>query len=121
MAAAANAHPDWEPLPWDTACFGFPTARLCAGLDPEGLRKSVASLRAAGMELAYWTTLPEDKAGCAAASALGGIRVDERRMAMAELAYQSGWLSHSTAVAGTCTKAAANPPVARWHIRQWHR
>ena len=78
MAAAANAHPDWEPLPWDTACFGFPTARLCAGLDPEGLRKSVASLRAAGMELAYWTTLPEDKAGCAAASALGGIRVDER-------------------------------------------
>lgn len=78
MAAAANAHPDWEPLPWDTACFGFPTARLRSGLDPEGLRKAVESLRAAGMELAYWTTLPEDKAGSAAATVLGGTCVDER-------------------------------------------
>jgi dTDP-4-amino-4,6-dideoxy-D-galactose acyltransferase len=78
MAGPANAHPDWEPLPWDSACFGFATARLRAGLDPEGLRKAVAASRAAGMELAYWTTLPEDKAGCAAATALGGTRVDER-------------------------------------------
>lgn len=76
--AAANAHPDWEPLPWDTACFGFPTARLRSGLDPDRLRKAVESLRASGMVLAYWTTLPEDKAGCAAATALGGTRVDER-------------------------------------------
>lgn len=78
MAPAANPIPDWEPLPWDTACFGFPTARLRSGLSPEALGKAVASLRAAGRELAYWTTLPEDEAGCAAAAALGGTRVDER-------------------------------------------
>ncbi|MBW8887831.1 MAG: GNAT family N-acetyltransferase [Fibrobacteres bacterium] len=75
---AATPLPDWEALPWDTACFGFPTARLRPGLPAGALGKAVESLRSGGVRLAYWNTLPEDKEGLAAASALGGMRVDER-------------------------------------------
>jgi len=84
MTAVANAHPDWEPLPWDTACFGFPTARLRAGLGSDALKDALAASRAAGIELAYWSTLPDDKAGSAAAAALGGTRVDERLLYLLE-------------------------------------
>jgi len=92
---AATPLPDWEPLPWDTACFGFPTARLRTGLPAGALGKAVGSLRSGGIRLAYWNTLPEDREGLATASALGGIRVDER------LCYQADPLPAAADPAGS--------------------
>ncbi len=103
--ASAKPLPGWEPLPWDAACFGFPTARLRAGLSPEALGKAVASLRSAGIRLAYWNTLPEDKEGLAAASALGGMRVDER------LCYQADPLPMASGPADSSGSAAPGRAV----------
>ncbi|KAJ8136337.1 hypothetical protein OY671_010450, partial [Metschnikowia pulcherrima] len=43
------------------------------------------------------------------------------RRAIGDEAYQSGSRSQTMASRATCTKAAATPPVAFWHIRQWQR
>jgi hypothetical protein len=43
------------------------------------------------------------------------------RCAIGELAYQSGSDSHRRCSLRILTKAAATPPVARWHILQWQR
>ena len=43
------------------------------------------------------------------------------RRAIGELSYQSGSLCQSTSASLALTKAMEIEPVARWHMRQWHR
>jgi dTDP-4-amino-4,6-dideoxy-D-galactose acyltransferase len=67
----------FSPLPWDTAFFGFPTARILpAALDEAGLRAALAAMGEAQMELAYWNVAPEDSVSNRAAEACGGFPAD---------------------------------------------
>lgn len=76
----------WEPLPWDTAFFGFPTARILAPKrDQSGLGKIVAALKAAKTELAYWSVDPKDAESNLAAALYGGFLADVRTTYMAAL------------------------------------
>ena len=43
------------------------------------------------------------------------------RLAIGELSYQSGTASQLTSASFIDLKAIDTEPVARWHIRQWHR
>jgi dTDP-4-amino-4,6-dideoxy-D-galactose acyltransferase len=64
-------------LPWDTAFFGFPTARLLpAALDEAGLRAALAAMGEAKTVLAYWYVAPGDAASNRAAAACGGFLAD---------------------------------------------
>jgi dTDP-4-amino-4,6-dideoxy-D-galactose acyltransferase len=74
----------WEPLAWDSAFFGFPTARILAPkLDQTGLRKVMAALKAAKTELAYWSVDPKDAESNLAAALYGGFLADVRTTYMA--------------------------------------
>lgn len=76
----------FEPLAWDTAFFGFPTARISAPkLDQAGLRKVMVALRAAGTELAYWSVDPGDAESNLAAALHGGFLADVRTTYLAAL------------------------------------
>lgn len=72
-------------LPWDSAFFGFPTARILSqGLDTQALREILAALTQRNIRLAYWTVDPADAASNQAAEACGGFLADVRRTYLAE-------------------------------------
>ena len=84
MAEAVESAKAWEPLPWDTAFFGFPTARILAPkLDPAGLRKVMTALKASKTELAYWSVDPKDAESNLAAALYGGFLADVKTTYMA--------------------------------------
>lgn len=67
----------FEELPWDSAFFGFPAARILAPtLDGSRLDAVLEALADRGIRLAYWTHDPADAAANAAASACGGFLAD---------------------------------------------
>jgi dTDP-4-amino-4,6-dideoxy-D-galactose acyltransferase len=79
-----NAEP-FAMLPWDSAFFGFPTARiLIPGLDTQALREVLAELAQQNIRLAYWTVDPADAASNRSAAACGGFLADVRRTYLAE-------------------------------------
>lgn len=67
----------FSPLPWDSAFFGFPTARILpVSLDESGLRAALATIAGAKTELAYWNVAPEDAVSNRAATSCGGFLAD---------------------------------------------
>lgn len=66
-------------LPWDSAFFGFPTAKLLpARLDRNALAATLAELGAEGVRLVYWASDPVDAESRAAAAANQGFLADEK-------------------------------------------
>lgn len=68
-----------EPLPWDSAHFGFAVARLVPGdLSDRALARAVGAARCAGIELLYWHALAARALPRELVARLGGRRVDCR-------------------------------------------
>jgi ribosomal protein S18 acetylase RimI-like enzyme len=64
-------------LPWDSAFFGFPTARILSPhLDGPDLRDVLGAFKDSGIALAYWSVDPADVGSNAAAVACNGFLVD---------------------------------------------
>lgn len=78
-ASGGNVGKGFEMLPWDTAFFGFPTARvLGANLDERGLTAVLKAMSVAQVELAYWAVDPADGVSNQAGVACGAFLADER-------------------------------------------
>lgn len=68
-----------EILPWDSAFFGFPAARLPdPRLGRSGLERALADLARRGVKLVYWSADPDHAEGADAAAAAGGFLADTR-------------------------------------------
>lgn len=74
-----------ELLPWDTAFFEFPVARItCAEVDCGELKRAVAELRANSIRLGYWAPIHPSPEVIELAVKLGGRLVDIKLTYLAE-------------------------------------
>jgi len=73
-----GATPDWELLAWDSAHFGFATARIRGDLSAEALAGTLEAMRQAGVRLGY-LSVPIDQAPVQAAALQLGARCVDRR------------------------------------------
>jgi len=84
-----------ERLPWDSAHFGIPVARLRgAPSDEAALRQAVESAREAGIQLLYFAAEPEEKLPNTLLRELGGYEVDWKATFEAQLDGHTEEASH---------------------------
>ena len=75
----SDLHPCCRMLPWDSDLFGFPVASISpAAVDEDRLPDAVATLRSAGVRLAYATVPWSDARGRQALEEAGARCVDRR-------------------------------------------
>jgi GNAT superfamily N-acetyltransferase len=90
MIAEPSALPGVEPLvrlPWDSAHFGFPVARLTVpARDTAAARRALDRARRGGVALVYWQTAPDQPVSPRLLDEFTGRLVDRRVTYLAELA-----------------------------------
>ncbi len=100
----------WKLLEWDSAFFGFPTARILpARLDEAALLKVLAALCGAKTELAYWAVDPDDAESNRAAVACGGFLADVKiTYAVEPVVSHAGRIRHAI---GTVAPGGVIKPI----------
>lgn len=69
----------FRPLPWDSALFGFPVARVSPDVVHAGLlENAIGALRSEGVQLAYVSVPWNDAAATAALALAGAVCVDRK-------------------------------------------
>lgn len=119
----------FRPLPWDSALFGFPVARVSPDVVHGGLlEQAIGTLRSEGVQLAYVSVPWSDADATAALTQVGARCVDRkvryRKQAIASRQLPPGIesvvgqpctadLEQLALVSGTYSRFRADPRIAR--------
>jgi dTDP-4-amino-4,6-dideoxy-D-galactose acyltransferase len=100
------------PLPWDTAHFGFPVARLTAACyDLEAARAALKLARKNGVGLVYWQTEAGEAVPEALLAEFAGRRVDQKATFQADLSIPEPTRA-ADGVAGVCVREYPEGPAS---------
>jgi dTDP-4-amino-4,6-dideoxy-D-galactose acyltransferase len=105
------------PLAWDTQSFGFPVARVTsAAARPAEVAKALATAKAQGIRLVYWSSSPQQALPADILARFGGALVDRRATFRRDLVTTEGpppLAALPGLAARVYTKGPASPALER--------